>query len=104
MPDFMFVYHGGKPPEDPADFDRVMGEWDAYYRAMGDAVLHGGGPAGKSRTVSAGGVAEDGGANPVSGLTLVRAADHDAACEMARACPLVRDGSGSVEVAEMIEM
>ncbi len=103
MPNYMFIYHGGETP-DPADFDKVMAEWDAYYRDMGEAVLHGGGPAGKSHTVSAGGVAEDGGANPVSGITLVKAADHAAACEMAKGCPMVKDGTGTVEVAEMIEM
>ena len=104
MPDFMFIYHGGKKPDSPEEGEKAMAEWGAWYQSMGDAVLHGGGPAGMSRTVSAGGVADDGGANPVSGFTLVKAADQNAACEMAKGCPMVKDGSGSVEVAELIEM
>ena len=57
-----------------------------------------------SSTVSSGGIEENGGANPLSGFTVVEAADQAAACEMARGCPMVVDGSGSVEVAQMFEM
>jgi len=104
MAQYMFIYHGGGMPETPEEQQRVMGEWNDWYQAMGAAVVHGGGPAGMSKTVSSGGVADDGGANPVSGLTIVEAADQDTACEMAKGCPMVKDGSGSVEVAEMIQM
>ncbi|MEM9793971.1 MAG: hypothetical protein AAF848_13595, partial [Pseudomonadota bacterium] len=61
-------------------------------------------PVGKSKTVSVDGVADNGGSNPLSGFTLVRASDIDAACEMAKGCPMVTDGSGSVEVAQVHEM
>ncbi len=104
MSRFMFVYHGGKRPETPEEGEKVMADWDAWYGAMGDAVVDGGGPAGLSRTVSAGGVADDGGANPVAGLSIIEAADQDAAVEMAKGCPMVKDGSGSVEVCEILQM
>ena len=104
MAKYMFVYHGGGMPETPEEGAKVMAAWNAWYGQMGDALVDGGAPAGKSHTVSKSGVVEDGGANPVSGLTIVQAADHAAACEMAKGCPMVQDGSGSVEVAEMMEM
>lgn len=104
MARFMFVYHGGKAPESPEEGAKIMAAWNDWYGAMGDAVLDGGGPAGMSKTVSADGVADDGGANPVSGLTIVEAADQAAACEMARGCPMVVSGNGSVEVCEIIRM
>lgn len=104
MAKFMFVYHGGGMPETKEEQERVMAAWGEWYGSMGAAVLDGGGPAGMSKTVSSGGVADDGGANPVSGLTIVEAADQAAACEMAKGCPMVVDGSGSVEVAEVIQM
>ena len=104
MARFAFVYHGGKRPESEEEGQRVMGEWMAWYGAMGDAVKDGGGPAGPSKTVSQSGIADDGGANPVSGLTIVEATDHAAAAEMAQGCPMVGDGSGSVEVVELLEM
>ena len=84
--------------------DSKWKDWGAWYESMGAAVVDGGGPAGMSKTVSAEGVADNGGANPVSGLTIVEAADQDAACEMAKGCPMVVDGNGSVEVAEVIQM
>lgn len=104
MAKFAFVFHGGKAPTDPAEKERVMDEWRAWYGSMGAAVLDGGGPAGLSKTVSSGGVADDGGANPVSGLSIVEAADQAAAVDMAKGCPMVKDGSGSVEVAEILQM
>ncbi len=104
MSRFMFVYHGGKQPDTPEEGERIMGEWNSWYDSMGKAVSDGGGPAGKSKTVSKSGVANDGGANPVSGLTIVEAADQDEACDMARDCPMVKDGSGSVEVVEILQM
>ena len=104
MAKFAFVYHGGKAPEDPADQEKVMAAWNAWYGEMGQAVVDGGGPAGMSKTVSHSGIADNGGANPVSGLTIVEAADQQAACDMAKGCPMVVDGSGSVEVAEILQM
>lgn len=104
MPKFIFAYHGGKAPESPEEGEKVMAEWNAWYGSMGDAVVDGGGPCGQSNTVSSSGVADDGGANPLSGLTQVEAADLQSAVEMAKGCPMVQDGSGSVEVCEVLAM
>ena len=104
MAKFMLVYHGGGMPETKEAQERAMAAWGAWYESMGAAVVDGGGPAGMSKTVSGAGVADNGGANPVSGLTIVEATDQDAACEMAKGCPMVVDGSGSVEVAEILQL
>jgi len=104
MAKFIFAYHGGGAPSDPAEQEKAMAAWGAWYGALGDKLLDGGGPAGKSVTVSAAGLADNGGANPLSGYTLVEAPDQAAAAEMAKGCPIVQDGSGSVEVCEIIEM
>ena len=103
MPKFIFVYHGGKAPSDPAEQERVMAAWGAWMGGLGSALVDGGAPVGMSRTVSPSGVADDGGANPVSGYSMVEAADQDAAAEMAKGCPILADG-GSVEVAEILSM
>lgn len=102
MPKFMFIYHGGKAPESPEEGAKVMEQWNNWFSSMGDAVVDGGNPAGMSKTVSADGVADDGGANPVSGYSLVNAADINAAVELAKGCPII--GEGSVEVAEAMDM
>ena len=104
MPNYMFAYHGGGAPETPEEGEKVMAAWMAWYGAMGDAVVDGGNPVMQSMTVSKDGVVDNGGANPLSGYTIVSADSYDAACEMAKGCPMVVDGSGSVEVAEIHEM
>lgn len=104
MPEFIFAYHGGSTPSDPAEVEKTMAAWGAWFAGMGEAVKLPGAPVGPSKTVTSGGVAEDGGANPISGYTVVSASDHAAACELAMGCPMVADGSGSVEVAEIREM
>ncbi len=104
MAKHIFVYHGGKVPETDADKARVMDAWSSWFESMGDAVVDGGHPVGMSSTVLAGGrVENNGGANPVSGYSLIEAADSDAAVAIARKCPILDDG-GSVEVAECFDM
>jgi hypothetical protein len=104
MPKFIFAYHGGGMPETPEEGARMMAAWNDWYADMGDALVDGGAPVGQSMTVSPTGVTGDGGANPLSGYTVVNADSVEAACEMAKGCPMIADGSGSVEVAPVIEM
>lgn len=104
MAKYLFVYHGGAAPETPEEGQKVMAEWMAWFGSMGEAVVDGGNPLGQSNTVSAKGVAGDGGANPASGYSLVNADSLEAACKMAKGCPMVKNGSGSVEVAECLDM
>ena len=105
MPNFMFVYHGGSMPESQEEIDATMARWGKWMEDNGPSLVDPGNPVGMSKTVSSSGVADNGGANPVSGYTIVSATDIDAACEMAKTNPMIADG-GSVEVAEVhvIEM
>ena len=104
MPQFIFAYHGGKTPDTPEEGEKVMAAWRAWMGDMGDALVQPGAPVGMSKTVSGSGVTDNGGANPLSGYSVVNAADMDAAIAMAKGCPMVADSSGSVEVAETLEM
>jgi hypothetical protein len=100
MPKYLYVYHGGKAPETQEAIDATMAAWGQWMQKNGEALVDPGNPVGMSKTVSAGGVADNGGANPASGYTIIEAADIDAACAIARENPMVADG-GSVEVAEI---
>lgn len=104
MPKFIFAYHGGKKPTSPEDGEKVMAEWGAWFAGMGASVADPGGPVGQSHTVSKSGTEGNGGANPLSGYSLVSAKDYQAAVDMAKGCPMVKDGSGQVEVAELVDM
>lgn len=102
MPDYVFAYHGGKRPETPEEGARLMAEWKAWIEDLGDAMVNPGTPMGKSKTVSADGVTDDGGSNPLSGYSIVRADSMEAALEMAKACPFL--AMGTIEVAQAMEM
>lgn len=104
MPEYIFAYHGGKKPETEEEGAKDMAAWMAWFEKMGDSVSIPGNPVGMSKTVSAQGVADNGGANPLSGYTVIKADSIEDACAVAKGCPMVADGSGSVEVAEVIEM
>ncbi|MCR9135755.1 MAG: YciI family protein [Alphaproteobacteria bacterium] len=102
MPKFVFAYHGGKMPESPEEGAKVMAAWGAWFEELGDAVVDGGGPVGESRTVTAAGVSDGGGANPLSGYSVVNAENAEAAVAMAKGCPIL--DAGSVEVSEVLDM
>ncbi len=104
MPNFIFAYHGGTTPTDPSEIEEVMAAWGAWFEKLGAAVVEPGNPVGKSSTVTRDNVADDGGANPISGYSVVRADNQDQAIEMAKGCPMIVDGSGSIEVAQIHEM
>ncbi len=102
MPDFIFAYHGGKKPETPEQGAELMARWNAWIEDLGDAMVNPGTPVGMSKTVSAEGVADDGGPNPLAGFSVVRADSMEAVLEMAKSCPFIE--MGTIEVAEMLEM
>ena len=103
MSKFMFAYHGGKMPETPEEGAKMMAAWEAWYKDMGESLVDGGNPVGMSKTVSSGRVVDGGGANPLSGYTIISADSIEAACDMAKGCPMLESG-GTVEVAPVIEM
>ncbi len=102
MPNYMLAYHGGKMPETPEEGAAVMEKWGAWLGGMGEAVVDGGNPVGVSKTVSASGVTNDGGANPLSGYSIIQAESMEAATQLAAGCPIIEHGT--VEVAEIIPM
>ena len=104
MAKYLFVYHGGSHPESKEDQAKVMAAWGQWFGAMGKAVINGGNPVGQSWTVKSNGtVAKDGGANPVSGFSLIEAKDQDEAVTKAKSCPILAAG-GSIEIAEALDM
>jgi len=102
MPKYIFAYHGGKKPESPEAGAALMAKWTAWLTELGDSVASPGHPVGKSKTVSAQGVADNGGPDPLSGFSILQAKDIDSALAMAKSCPHLEHGT--IEVAEMMDM
>ena len=103
MPNFVLVYHGGKNFETKDEGEAHMIKWKAWNEKLGEAVVDPGVPVGPSKTVSSAGVVDNGGANPISGITILKAESFKAVLEMAKACPHI-DIGGSIEVAEAMNM
>jgi hypothetical protein len=90
-------------PATDAERAAVMEAWGKWYGVLGAAVVDGGNPVGQTRTIAASGATTDGGgANPVTGYSLIKADNLDAAVAMAKGCPVLA-GGGSIEVAETFE-
>ena len=71
---------------------------------MGEAVLDPGNPVGMSTTLHPdGSVTNDGGSNPVSGISFIAADSDQDAVEKSRGCPILQAG-GSIEIAEVVDM
>ncbi len=102
MPNYVFAYHGGKMPESPEEGAKHMAKWKAWVGGLGDAMVNPGTIMRKSKTVSTGGVSDDGGSNPLLGFSIVKADSMDAALEMVKGCPHFE--LGTIEVAEAMEM
>lgn len=103
MPKFVFAYHGGEKPETEEEGAKAMAAWGAWMEKHGKDLVDPGNPVGMSKTVTANGVENNGGSNPLSGYTLVNATDMDAALAIAKDCPILQHG-GTVEVVEAIDM
>ncbi len=104
MANYVLAYHGGGMPETEEESAKVMAAWEAWYGQLGAAIVDGGAPTGQAKTVNPdGSVADGGGANPLTGYTVVTAADLDAAVALAKGCPILSTG-GTIEVAETIDM
>ena len=81
-----------------------MDAWGAWFGALGASVLDAGNPVGKSSTVKSDGkLKAGGGANPISGYSLIEAASLEDAHKKAKGCPLLKSG-GTIEIAQAMDM
>jgi hypothetical protein len=102
MAKYLLVYGGGSMAETEEAQAQVMAAWDAWFHAIGGAVVDPGNPTGEGRTVRADG-SVGAAAEPTTGYSVINAADLDAAVGIAKGCPVLGAG-GSVEVCEVLEV
>ncbi|HYW22704.1 MAG TPA: hypothetical protein VE953_00985 [Terriglobales bacterium] len=102
MATYLLAYHGGGMPASEDERARVLAQWGQWFGALGSGLVDGGNPVGQTRMIApSGSVSDGGGANPVSGYTVIKADSMDAAVTLARGCPLLQSG-GSIEVCETV--
>ncbi len=102
MSNFLFAYHGGNAPKSPEEGAKLQQKWKAWVGGLGDAMVNPGTPLGSSKTVSSGGVSDDGGPSPLMGYSIVKADSMAAALDIAKDCPHLE--IGTIEVAEVKTM
>jgi hypothetical protein len=104
MTKYLLGYHGGGMPETPEESDKVMKAWNSWMGTLGKSLVDGGNPAGAAKTVAPNGkVSDGGGANPLSGYSIIEAKNLDDAVRLSKGCPVLLSG-GSIEVSELIAM
>ena len=105
MSKYAFAYHGGPGmASTEEEMAEIMAAWGAWFGELGGAIVDGGAPVGQASTVASdGSVTDGGGANPITGYTIVSADSLEVAVALAKGCPAL-PGGGSVEVAELIDM
>ncbi len=80
MTKYLLAYHGGKMAEGEAEQAKVLAAWGEWFQSLGAAVVDGGAPVGAVATIATdGATSSGGGANPVTGYSLITASDLDAA-------------------------
>lgn len=82
----------------------MMTKWKEWIGANSDKFENPGNPVGMSKTVSAEGVADNGGSNPLNGFSTVKAETIEEAVELAKTCPHMEMEGGTIEVAEIKSM
>src|SRR5882672_8468438 len=102
MSKYAFAYHGEPKFENPESGAKYQAKWRAWVGGLGDALVDPGVPLGVPKAVSSSGVSDAGGANRLSGFSIVTASSMDEAIEMAKGCPHLEHGT--IEVAEVMEM
>jgi len=101
MTNYVLIYSGGGMPEDEAEQAKIMKAWMTWYENLGSAVVDLGGPFGPQAKIIAPdlSVSEPPMETSPSGYSIFKADSLDDAVEMAKGCPIFKDG-GEILVRE----
>ena len=102
MKNYAFFYYGEPKFDNPEEGAKEQASFMAWVSSLGDAVVNPGTPLETAKTVSASGVSDGPSSNRLTGFSVVKADNMEAAIEMARGCPFLK--VGTVDVAEVMQM
>ena len=106
MAKYVVIYTGGSGmAATPAEQQKIMGEWGAWYGQLGDKLADWGAPFARSKHIAKPGQVQDGplGDKPATGYTVIEADSLDAAAKLCAQHPHIGHG-GQVQVFETIDM
>jgi hypothetical protein len=102
MANYVFLYYGGTMAATPAAQKKSMEAWTAWFTKMGKSMIDMGAQTKPGKIVGKSG-AKAIGDNPVTGYTVVKADNLDAAVALAKGCPDIPNGT-QVAVYEILPM
>ena len=104
MAEYALLYSGGRAPASEEAQATVMKAWTDWFGTIGAGLKDGGNPFGDAKTVAADGSVKGGHEGQhFTGYSLVTAASLEAATDIAKGSPVLKDG-GTVTVYEIMEM
>lgn len=102
MTKYLLTYHGGDQPSSKEEGERVTQSWIDWLGGLGKSVVEPGNPTTVAKTIAPSGkVSDGGGANPVTGYTILEAKSLDDAVKLAKGSPQLK-ANGSIEVSEIM--
>ncbi len=103
MKEFIISYLGGDQPSSPEEGQKQFAKYQEWLSSLGDSVVKPMVPFKNVHTISPSKSVSEGSSVNMTGHTVVKAEDIDAAIKIASACPFL-DINGSLEVAEVVQM
>jgi hypothetical protein len=103
MANFVLLYSGGSAGTSPAEREKVMQQWGAWFGKLGDKIVDAGNPFSEhAKNISNGGTVHEGavGNPPATGYSILKADSLNAAAELAKGCPVLQSG-GKITVYEI---
>jgi hypothetical protein len=102
MANYLFVYYGGAMAATPAEQKKSMDAWTAWFQKMGKSLVDMGAPTKPGKMISKSG-AKTITSDPVTGWSVVKADNMDAAVNLAKGSPQLSSG-GQIGVYEVLPM
>jgi hypothetical protein len=95
MSNYVLLYTGGGMPATEAERKKITDEWMAWYKKIDSAVVDQGNPfSPMAKNISGDGKVFDGPVGAmVTGYTIIKAMSLDAAIQLAKSCPALKNGS-----------
>ena len=104
MSTYVLLYTGGGMPTTEAERKKITDEWMAWYKKNDKAVVDQGNPfSPTAKYISPDGKVYDGPVGSmVTGYTIIKAMSLDAAIQLAKSCPALKNGT-KISVYETIK-
>ncbi len=99
MANYLLLYTGGgNMAPTQAERDAILQAWTAWFSKLGSSLIDAGNPfSGKAKSIARGGKTSDGSVGTLApGYSIIKADSLDAAVELAKGCPQLKDGNVTV--------